>query len=71
MKKTYRLDVDCPQCAMKAEQALQSMDEISDCSVNFMTQKVIIEFVLDEDKKVLKKAQKLLNRVDDDIVLYF
>ena len=70
MKKVYKIEVDCPQCAAKAEKALRSMDGISSASVNLMTQKAIIVFEDCDIDQTMKQAKKLLHRIDDDIVLY-
>ena len=40
MKKTYKIEVDCANCANKMEQAAQKTDGVKDAVVNFMTQKM-------------------------------
>ena len=44
MKKTYKIEVDCANCANKMEQAAQKTDGVKDAVVNFMTQKMNVEF---------------------------
>ncbi len=44
MKKTYKIDVDCANCAMKMEDAAKKTDGVKDASVNFMTLKMKVEF---------------------------
>ena len=36
MKKTYKIDVDCANCANKMEQAAKNTDGVKDATVNFM-----------------------------------
>ena len=44
MKKTYKIDVDCANCANKMEEAASKTAGVKDATVNFMTLKMIVEF---------------------------
>ena len=44
MKKTYKIEVDCANCANLMENAARKTDGVSAATVNFMTQKMIVEF---------------------------
>ena len=44
MKKTYKIEVDCANCANKMEQAAKNTPGVKDATVNFMTLKMIVEF---------------------------
>ncbi|MBQ4275162.1 MAG: cation transporter, partial [Lachnospiraceae bacterium] len=44
MKKTYNIEVDCANCANLMEDATKKTEGIKDACVNFMTQKMIVEF---------------------------
>ena len=44
MKKTYKIDVDCANCANKMEQAAKNTTGVKDAVVNFMTLKMNVEF---------------------------
>ena len=59
MKKTYKIDVDCANCANKMEQAAKNTDGVKDATVNFMMLKMIVEFEEGADpKKVMKDVCK-------------
>ena len=63
MKKTYKIDVDCANCANKMEQAAKNTDGVKDATVNFMMLKMIVEFEEGADpKKVMKDVQKMTVR---------
>ena len=67
MKKTYKIDVDCANCANKMEQAAKNTDGVKDATVNFMMLKMIVEFVEGADpKNVMKDVQKNCKVVEDD-----
>ena len=44
MKKTYKIDVDCANCANKMEDAAKKTDGVKNAVVNFMTLKMQVEF---------------------------
>ena len=44
MKKTYKIEVDCANCANLMEEAARKTVGVSAATVNFMTQKMIVEF---------------------------
>ena len=71
MKKTYKIDVDCANCANKMEQAAKNTDGVKDATVNFMMLKMIVEFEEGADpKKVMKDVQKNCNVVEDDCEIF-
>ena len=71
MKKTYKIDVDCANCANKMEQAAKNTDVVKDATVNFMMLKMIVEFEEGADpKKVMKDVQKNCKVVEDDCEIF-
>ena len=51
MKKTYKIDVDCANCANKMEDAAKNTAGVKDATVNFMALKMIVEFEEGQDPK--------------------
>lgn len=71
MKKTYKIDVDCANCANKMEQAAKNTDGVKDATVNFMMLKMIVEFEEGADpKKVMKEVQKNCKVVEEDCEIF-
>ena len=71
MKKTYKIEVDCANCANKMEQAAKNTDGVKDATVNFMMLKMIVEFEEGTDpKKVMKDVQKNCKIVEDDCEIF-
>ena len=71
MKKTYKIDLDCANCANKMEQAAKNTDGVKDATVNFMMLKMIVEFEEGADpKKVMKNVQKNCKVVEDDCEIF-
>lgn len=67
MKKTYKIEVDCANCANKMEVATKTVAGVKDASVNFMTQKMTVEFEDgQDDSAVMKAVLKACKKVEDD-----
>ena len=71
MKKTYKIDVDCANCANQMEQAAKETAGVKDATVNFMMLKMIVEFEEgQEPKKVMKEVLKNCKKVEDDCEIF-
>ena len=71
MKKTYKIDVDCANCANKMEEATRNTAGVKDATVNFMMLKMIVEFEDGHDPKaVMKDVLKNCKKVEDDCDIY-
>ena len=44
MKKTYKVEVDCANCAAKMEEAVKATKGVKDATLSFMTLKLKVEF---------------------------
>ncbi len=67
MKKIFKIEVDCANCAAKVEEAVGKMLEVISCQINFMTQKMTLEMEDDSfNDKVLKKVLKTARKVEAD-----
>lgn len=72
MKKSYKIEVDCANCANKMEEAAKKTAGVKDAVVNFMTQKMIVEFDEGvEAKAVMEEIFKNCKKVADDCEIYF
>ena len=71
MKKTYKIDVDCANCANKMEEAAQKTEGVRSATVNFMALKMIVEFEDGQDpKSVMEQVRKNFKKVEDDSEIY-
>ncbi len=67
MKKTYEIEVDCANCANMMEDAAKKTAGVKDAVVNFMTQKMIVEFEEGQNEKaVMKDVVKACKKVEPD-----
>ncbi len=71
MKKTYKIDVDCANCANKMEEAAKNTTGVKDATVNFMTLKMIVEFEDGtEPASVMQDVLKNCKKVEDDCEIF-
>ena len=71
MNNTYKIEVDCANCANKMEDAAKNTAGVQNATVNFMTQKMIVEFEEGQDaKSVMKDVLKNCKKVEDDCEIY-
>ena len=67
MKKMYQIEVDCANCANLMEEAAKKTEGVADAAVNFMTQKMTVEFADGADeKKTMKAVLKACRKVEPD-----
>lgn len=72
MKKTYNIEVDCANCANKMQEAANATSGVKNAIVNFMTLKMIVEFIDGvNEKDVMKEVLKNCRKVEDDCEIEF
>ena len=71
MKKTYGIEVDCANCALKMEEAAKKTSGVKDSTVSFMTHKMKVEF---EDgaaaDTVMQEVLKNCKKVESDCEIF-
>ena len=71
MKKTYKIDVDCANCANLMEEATKKTAGVKDCAVSFMTLKMKVEFEEGADvNAVMQNVRTNCKKVEDDCEIY-
>lgn len=71
MKKTYKIEVDCANCARKMEDAARKTAGVSEATVSFMTQRMNVVF--EEGADISATMQEVLNncrKVERDCEIY-
>jgi copper chaperone CopZ len=66
MKKKFKCEIDCADCASKVEAAIKKVDGVKDASVNFLTQKFMLEADEDRYDEVLKAAIAAGKKAEDE-----
>lgn len=72
MKKTYKIEVDCANCAAKMEEAAKKVSGVKDAVVNYMTLKMKVEFEDGaEEKNVMDQVFKACRKIEPDCEIFY
>ncbi len=72
MKKTYKIEVDCANCAAKMETAANKVPGVENAAINFMALKMNVEFSDGADEKaVMAEILKKCRKIERDCEIYF
>ncbi|MBS3984382.1 MAG: cation transporter [Selenomonadales bacterium] len=64
MKKKFILEgLDCADCAAKIEHAVNKLDGVKEATVNFMTQKLVIEGEDEKMPTIMQEAEKIVKKI--------
>lgn len=70
MKKTYKIEVDCANCAAKMERAAAKIPGVENVTISFMTQKMIVETPDEGHDQIMQEIVKVCKKVERDCVIY-
>lgn len=67
MTKVFRLkDLDCANCAAKMEQGINKIEAVNQASVNFLTQKMMIDADDSQFEQVMQQVVKICKKIEPD-----
>ena len=70
MKKKFILEgLDCANCAAKMENAINKLDGVKEATVNFMTQKLVIEGEDEKMPTIVQEAEKIVKKIEPGTVM--
>lgn len=70
MKKKFKCEVDCADCAAKMTDAIKKVEGVIDANVNFLTQKMMIEADDARFDEIVQLAVKACKKVEPDCEVY-
>jgi len=72
MKKAYKIEVDCANCANLMEQAARKVEGVAAATVSYMALKMTIEFSEGYDPAaVMPVVLKACRKIEPDCQIYF
>ena len=67
MKKIFKLiDLDCANCAAKMQSGIEKIDGVKSVSVNFITQRMVLEAEDERFEAVVDEAVKVCKKIEPD-----
>ncbi|MBO4298497.1 MAG: cation transporter [Clostridia bacterium] len=70
MKKKFKIEVDCANCAAKMEEAVKKVPGVVDATVSFMTQKLAVEAEDGRFDAIMQDVVKACKKVEPDCEIY-
>jgi len=72
MKKVYKIEVDCANCANLMEQAARKIEGVAAVTVSYMMLKMTVEFCEGyEPAAVMKAVLKACRKIEPDCQIHF
>ena len=69
MKKKFKVEVDCANCAAKIENAISKIEGVNAVSVNFLTQKMMVDADDARFDAIMDEVVKVCRKVEPDCVI--
>ena len=70
MKMKFKIKgIDCANCAAELERAIQKIDGVTEASLSFMTEKLVMEIEDDRKDEVLKNLKKVVKKEEPDCTI--
>ena len=68
MKARFKITgLDCANCGAELERKIQKIEEIESVSLNFIMQKMEIEYSKTEKEKLINKIKKVIKKEEPDV----
>ncbi len=70
MKSKFKINgLDCANCANELERAIQKLDGIKNANINFMAQKMELEYDEDIKEKIIIEVKKVIKKEEPDVTI--
>lgn len=70
MKYNFKIKgIDCANCALELERAIQKIEGVNEATISFMTEKLVINCDENNKEEVMKKVQKVIKREEPDCTI--
>lgn len=70
MKKHYKFEIDCANCAAKVEEAIKKIDGVNSATVSFMTQKLTLDADDTRYDDILQQVITTAKKIEPDCELH-
>ena len=69
MKKHYKFEIDCANCAAKVEDAIKKIDGVNNATVSFMTQKLTLDADDARFDEIMAQVVAVCRKVEPDCTI--
>lgn len=70
MRSKFKIQgLDCANCAARLEREIQEFEGVESVNINFMTEKMVIEYDENNGEELIKKITKFIKKEEPDVTL--
>lgn len=70
MKSKFKIKgFDCANCAAELERAIQKLDGVESANINFMTQKMELDYDETRKEEIIQKVKKVIKKEEPDVTI--
>jgi len=70
VKRKFILEgLQCANCAAKIEMAINRLDGVKQATVNFMTQRLVVEGEDEKMPAIIQAAEKIVKNIEPDTIM--
>ena len=67
MKKVFKVkNLECAHCAAKMQKEIEKLDGVNSASVNFLTQKFILDVADEKYDEIILSSRKIIKKIEPD-----
>lgn len=63
------IGLDCANCAAELERAIQKVNGVENANINFMTQRMELEFDENQKEEIMKNVKKVIKKEEPDVTI--
>ncbi|MCM1220199.1 MAG: heavy-metal-associated domain-containing protein [Lachnospiraceae bacterium] len=68
MKSNFKVEgLDCANCAAELERAIGKIEGIKQVNINFMMQRMELEYYENKKEEIIKKVKKVIKKEEPDV----
>ena len=70
MKSKFKINgLDCANCANELERAIQKVDGIKSANINFIAQKMELEYEETRKEEIIQNVKKVIKKEEPDVTI--
>lgn len=70
MKSKFKIEgLDCANCAAELESAIKKIEGITEVSISFMTERLVIEYNENMKDEIIGKMKKVIKKEEPDVTI--
>ncbi len=70
MKSKFKIEgLDCANCAAELENAIKKIEGITEVSISFMTERLVLEYNENMKDEIIEKMKKVIKKEEPDVTI--